>query len=106
MEHLYDIIIEGQGLLWGHARPSNRLLWNWLPRFHKSYPFYVPQGVIMFGKTQIKLESKPKNTAQGRSNNTRLSATSRNGRKKRYRGQGKWFKGAYALFFYGSKYKI
>jgi len=43
----------------------------------------------MFGKTQIKLESKPKNTAQGRSNNTRLSATSRNGRKKRYRGQGK-----------------
>ena len=32
---------------------------------------------------------KPKMTAQGRSKNTSLSATSRNGRKKRYRGQGK-----------------
>ena len=43
----------------------------------------------MLGKNQQKIESKPKNTAQGRSNNTRLSATSRNARKKRYRGQGK-----------------
>jgi hypothetical protein len=32
---------------------------------------------------------KPKKTQQGRSQNTLLSATSRNGRKKRYRGQGK-----------------
>jgi hypothetical protein len=32
---------------------------------------------------------KPKKTRQGRSQNTLLSATSRNGRKKRYRGQGK-----------------
>ena len=31
----------------------------------------------------------PKMTRQGRSKNTRLSATSRNGAKKRYRGQGK-----------------
>jgi hypothetical protein len=31
---------------------------------------------------------KPKITAQGRSKNTNLAATSRNGRKKRYRGQG------------------
>ena len=31
---------------------------------------------------------KPKITSQGRSKNTNLSATSRNGRKKRYRGQG------------------
>jgi len=53
----------------------------------------------MLGKSQQKIESKPKNTAQGRSINTRLSATSRNSRKKRYRGQGKWFKGAHALFF-------
>lgn len=30
----------------------------------------------------------PKNTRQGRSRNTNLSATSRNGAKKRYRGQG------------------
>ena len=35
-----------------------------------------------------RLESKPKTTSIGRSNNTKLSATSRNGRKKRYRGQG------------------
>jgi hypothetical protein len=32
---------------------------------------------------------KPKMTNQGRSKNTSLSATSRNGRKKRYRGQGR-----------------
>lgn len=31
---------------------------------------------------------KPKVTRQGRSKNTKLSATSRNGRRKRYRGQG------------------
>jgi hypothetical protein len=33
----------------------------------------------------------PKKTRQGRSSRTLLSATSRNGRKKRYRGQGRWF---------------
>jgi hypothetical protein len=32
---------------------------------------------------------KPKKTRQGRSNNTLLNATSRNKRKKKYRGQGK-----------------
>jgi len=32
--------------------------------------------------------SKPKMTAQGRSKNTKLAASSRNGRKRRYRGQG------------------
>jgi hypothetical protein len=31
----------------------------------------------------------PKKTRQGRSKNTLLSATARNGRKKRYRGQGR-----------------
>jgi len=31
----------------------------------------------------------PKKTRQGRSSRTLLSATSRNGRKKRYRGQGR-----------------
>ena len=35
-----------------------------------------------------KIESKPKSTSIGRSNNTKLSATARNRRKKRYRGQG------------------
>ena len=58
----------------------------------------------MFGKTQQKIESKPKNTAQGRSVNTKRSATSRNGAKKRYRGQGKWIIpwGLYDPFFLGS----
>ncbi len=32
---------------------------------------------------------KPKTTRQGSSKNTKLSATSRNGAKKRYRGQGR-----------------
>lgn len=45
---------------------------------------------MAFGKVQTKIESKPKNTAQGRSVNTKRSATSRNAAKKRYRGQGKW----------------
>jgi hypothetical protein len=35
------------------------------------------------------IESSPKNTRQGRSKNTKISATSRNCAKKRYRGQGK-----------------
>lgn len=34
------------------------------------------------------IEAKPKKTRQGRSNYTKLAASSRNGRKKRYRGQG------------------
>jgi len=33
--------------------------------------------------------AKPKMTRQGQSKNTRLSASSRNGRKKAYRGQGR-----------------
>jgi hypothetical protein len=37
------------------------------------------------GKT---IESKPKITRQGRSNNTKISASSRNGKRKKYRGQG------------------
>lgn len=36
-----------------------------------------------------KIESKPKKTRQGRSQYTKLSSTSRNGKLKRYRGQGK-----------------
>lgn len=35
------------------------------------------------------VESKPKKSAQGRSNHTKLSATSSRPRMKRYRGQGK-----------------
>lgn len=41
-----------------------------------------------FNKTSY-VPGKPKCTRQGRSKNTSLSATSRNGRKKRYRGQGR-----------------
>jgi len=36
------------------------------------------------------IEGAPKKTRQGRSKNTHLGATARNGRKKRYRGQGNW----------------
>jgi len=35
------------------------------------------------------IPAKPKKTRQGKSQNTLLSATSRNGKRKRYRGQGK-----------------
>jgi hypothetical protein len=34
------------------------------------------------------IQGRPKKTRLGRSHHTKLSATSRNGRKKRYRGQG------------------
>jgi len=37
-----------------------------------------------------KIESKPKKTLQGMGAHTKYSATSRNGAKKRYRGQGRW----------------
>jgi hypothetical protein len=41
------------------------------------------------GISGLKFEpGPPKKSRQGRSKNTSLSATSRNGRKKRYRGQG------------------
>jgi hypothetical protein len=35
------------------------------------------------------IPSQPKRTRQGASQNTKLSATSRNGKQKRYRGQGR-----------------
>lgn len=35
------------------------------------------------------IESRPKKTRQGSGQHTKLSATSRNGAKKRYRGQGR-----------------
>jgi hypothetical protein len=38
--------------------------------------------------SQNHVEGKPKKTRQGRSQNTKLSATSRNSSRKRYRGQG------------------
>ena len=42
------------------------------------------------GLSGVKFEAgPPKKTRQGRSKNTLLSATARNGRKKRYRGQGR-----------------
>lgn len=37
---------------------------------------------------KIHVPAKPKKTRQGQSINTHLGASSRNGRKKRYRGQG------------------
>ena len=43
----------------------------------------------MFGKTQVVIERAGKKTRQGCSNRTKRSATSRNGAKKRYRGQGR-----------------
>jgi hypothetical protein len=35
------------------------------------------------------IESRPKNTRQGCGSNTKYAATSRNGARKKYRGQGK-----------------
>ena len=43
----------------------------------------------MFGKTSEKVEKAGKKTRQGRSNRTKLSATSSRPKQRRYRGQGK-----------------
>ena len=43
--------------------------------------------VVLIGDKMI--ESVPKKSRQGKGKHTKLSATSRNGAKKRYRGQGK-----------------
>ena len=37
----------------------------------------------------VYIAPKPKMTRQGKSQNTKLSATARNGRRKKYRGQGR-----------------
>ena len=42
-----------------------------------------------FNMGQSLIETKPKKTRQGRGKHSKYSATSRNGAKKRYRGQGK-----------------
>ena len=44
---------------------------------------------VRFSMGTPTIESRPKKTRQGKSVNTKLSATSRNKRKKGYRGQGK-----------------
>jgi hypothetical protein len=40
-------------------------------------------------RKDMKIESIPKNTRQGEGRNTKYAATSRNGARKRYRGQGR-----------------
>ena len=44
---------------------------------------------VRFNPGTPTIESRPKKTRQGQSVNTKLSATSRNKAKKKYRGQGK-----------------
>jgi len=44
----------------------------------------MPKGT----SNTVTIQSTPKKSAQGRSIHTNLAASSRNGRKKRYRGQG------------------
>ncbi len=45
--------------------------------------------MALYGKTKIFQKGSPKKTRQGRSSNTKLSASSRNKAKKAYRGQGR-----------------
>lgn len=44
---------------------------------------------MAINKKNLQIESDPKNTRQGQGRNTKYSATSRNGAKKKYRGQGR-----------------
>ena len=44
---------------------------------------------VRFNPGRPTIESRPKKTRQGQSVNTKLSATSRNKSKKKYRGQGR-----------------
>jgi len=45
--------------------------------------------MAIMGNDGTYVPAKPKTTRQGRGKNTKLSATSRNAAKKRYRGQGR-----------------
>ena len=45
--------------------------------------------MALYNSTNKITVAQPKKTRQGKSQNTKLSATARNGRKKKYRGQGK-----------------
>lgn len=45
--------------------------------------------MALYNSTNDKISARPKKTRQGTSQNTKLSATSRNNAKKRYRGQGR-----------------
>lgn len=45
--------------------------------------------MALYSSTNKLVEAQPKKTRQGKSQNTKLSATARNGRKKKYRGQGR-----------------
>ena len=45
--------------------------------------------MALYSSTNDKISVKPKKSRQGSSQNTKLSATARNGRKKKYRGQGR-----------------
>ena len=44
---------------------------------------------MRFSMGESLIESRPKKTRQGKGKHSKYSATSRNGAKKRYRGQGK-----------------
>ena len=45
--------------------------------------------MALYNSTNKITAPQPKKTRQGKSQNTKLSATARNGRRKRYRGQGR-----------------
>ena len=45
--------------------------------------------MALYSSTNKLVASQPKKTRQGKSQNTKLSATARNSAKKRYRGQGR-----------------
>ena len=45
--------------------------------------------MALYSSTNNLVTAQPKKTRQGKSVNTKLSATARNGRRKRYRGQGR-----------------
>ena len=45
--------------------------------------------MALYSSTNNLVTAQPKKTRQGKSQNTKLSATARNGRKKKYKGQGR-----------------
>ena len=45
--------------------------------------------MALYSSTNNIVTAQPKKTRQGKSVNTKLSATARNGRKKKYKGQGR-----------------
>jgi hypothetical protein len=89
MEKSYNLLYKGRKIYTNlSAEECTEVLQEFSERFFSGED--IDPNLIELENNKTVFESGgPKKTRQGRSARTLLSATSRNGRKKKYRGQGK-----------------